>query len=186
MSRNLMILSCLFAGAVLGWSPLPDTFALETTTSRYDAATRPLRLETVLSLVETEHPLLHGSRTEKLEAQGKLLKALGAFEPILVNDLEVERLVKNGQTKNVGFNDTIIQMRHPWGVRGFAGWRTGLGDVEVADLGVQQTNQPLLGIVLPLLRGLGTNPEQGELEKSKLAEQEATLNIQQTRQGCRI
>ncbi|HNP61540.1 MAG TPA: TolC family protein [Nitrospirales bacterium] len=182
MPRNLMTLSCLFAGAVLVWSPLPDTFALETTTSRYDAVTRSLRLETVLSLVETQHPLLHGSRTEKLEAQGKLLKALGAFEPILVNDLEVERLVKDGKTKSVGFNDTMIQMRHPWGLQGFAGWRTGLGDVEVADLGVNQTNQPLLGLVLPLLRGLGTNPEKGELEKSKLAEQEATLHIQQTRQ----
>ncbi|MEO7858902.1 MAG: TolC family protein, partial [Nitrospirales bacterium] len=182
MLRNLLTLSCLFAGAVLFVSPLPDTFALETTTSQYDAATRSLRLETVLSLVETQHPLLHGSRTEKLAAKGKLLKALGAFEPILVNDFEVERLVKDGQTKNVGFNDTMIQMRHPSGLRGFAGWRTGIGDVEVADLGVQRTNQPLLGLVLPLLRGLGTNPEQGELEKSKLAEQEATLNIQQTRQ----
>ncbi|WNM58108.1 TolC family protein [Candidatus Nitrospira allomarina] len=143
---------------------------------------RSLHLETVLTLVETQHPLLHGSRTEKLEAQGKLLKAMGAFEPTLVNDWELERLVKDGQTKSVGFNDTLIQARHPWGIQGFAGWRTGIGDVEVADLGVQRTNQPLLGIVLPLLRGLGTNPERGELEKSKLAEQEATLNIQQTRQ----
>jgi len=181
MPRNLLTRSFLFAGAVLLLFPLPDTVALETTTSP-QAATHPLRLETVLSLVETQHPLLHGSRTEKLEAQGKLLKALGAFEPILVNDLEVERLVKDGKTKSVGFNDTIIRMRHPWGLQGFAGWRTGLGDVEVADLGVNQTNQPLLGLVLPLLRGLGTNPEQGELEKSKLADQEATLHIQQTRQ----
>jgi len=148
MSRNLLTLSCVFAVTVLAVSPLLDSFALEPTTSQY-AATRPLRLETVLSLVETQHPLLHGSRTEKLKAQGKLLKALGAFEPILVNDLEVERLVKNGQTKSVGFNDTILQMRHPWGIQGFAGWRTGLGDVEVADLGIHQTNQPLLGLVLP-------------------------------------
>ncbi|HBP86526.1 MAG TPA: hypothetical protein DD706_02380, partial [Nitrospiraceae bacterium] len=181
MPRNLLTLSCLFVGTVFIVSPLPGTFALEPTISPFSAS-RPLRLETVLSLVETQHPLLHGSRTEKLEAQGKLLKALGAFEPVLVNDLEVERLVKDGQTKSVGFNDTIIQMRHPWGFQGFAGWRTGLGDVEVADLGIQQTNQPLLGLVLPLLRGLGTNPEQGELEKSKLADQEANLHIQQTRQ----
>lgn len=141
-----------------------------------------MRLETVLALVEAHHPLLHGSRTEKLEAQGKLLKAMGAFEPTLVNDWELERLVKDGQTKSVGFNDTLIEARHPWGIRGFAGWRTGIGNVEVADVGIRQTNQPLLGIVLPLLRGLGTNPERGELEKSKLADQEATLNIQHTRQ----
>lgn len=175
-----MTLSYVFASTLLLVFPLSNTLALDTKTSPY-AATQPLRLKTVLSLVETQHPLLHGSRTEKLEAQGKLLKALGAFEPTLVNDFELERLVKDGQTKSVGFNDTIIQMRHPWGLQGFAGWRTGLGDVDVADLGIGN-NQPLLGLVLPLLRGLGTNPESGELEKSKLAEQEATLNIQQTRQ----
>ncbi|MDR4495614.1 MAG: TolC family protein [Nitrospirales bacterium] len=181
MARLTVILLCLSAGlgplAPLLWAA-PE---LEPTPTPHQA-TRSLHLKTVLSLVETHHPLLHGTRTEKLQAQGKLLKAMGAFEPTLVNDTEVERLVKDGQTKNVGFNDTLVQARHPYGVKGFAGWRTGIGDVEVADLGVRGTNQPLLGIVLPLLRGLGTNPERGELEKSKLAEQEADLNIQQTRQ----
>ncbi|MEO8324292.1 MAG: TolC family protein [Nitrospirota bacterium] len=181
MARLSLILLCL-SGIVgvlaphLWAAPGPDTKPAP------HQQTRSLHLETVLALVETHHPLLHGTRTEKMEAQGKLLKAMGAFEPTLVNDWELERLVKDGQTKSVGFNDTLIQARHPWGMRGFAGWRTGIGDVEVADLGVRRTNQPLLGIVLPLLRGLGTNPERGELEKSKLAEQEATLNIQQTRQ----
>lgn len=181
MSRRPVFLFCL--SAVL-WPLAPLLWAapaLEPTPTPH-APPRSLHLKTVLSLVETHHPLLHGTRTEKLQAQGKLLKAMGAFEPTLVNDTEVERLVKDGDTKNVGFNDTLVQARHPLGVRGFAGWRTGIGDVEVADLGVRRTNQPLLGIVLPLLRGLGTNPERGELEKSKLADQEATLNIQQTRQ----
>ncbi|MGP0591625.1 hypothetical protein ACTRXD_03675 [Nitrospira sp. T9] len=41
---------------------------------------------------------------------------MGAFEPTLVNDWELERLVKDGQTKSVGFNDTLIQARHPWGI----------------------------------------------------------------------
>ncbi|MGD9851801.1 MAG: TolC family protein [Nitrospirales bacterium] len=181
MARPHLILLCLsgilgLLPPVLWAAPEPDV-----SPGQHQQA-RSLHLKTVLALVETQHPLLHGTRTEKLQAQGKLLKAMGAFEPTLVNDTELERLVKDGQTKNVGFNDTLIQARHPWGMRGFAGWRTGIGDVEVADLGVRRTNQPLLGIVLPLLRGLGTNPERGELEKSKLAEQEATLNIQQTRQ----
>jgi len=181
MAKPHLILLCL--SGILGLlSPLLWAAPGPGTPPTSHQQSRSLELKTVLSLVETHHPLLHGSRTEKLDAQGKLLKAMGAFEPTLVNDWELERLVKDGQTKNVGFNDTLIQARHPWGVRGFAGWRTGMGDVEVADLGVRRTNQPLLGIVLPLLRGLGTNPERGELEKSKLAEQEATLNIQQTRQ----
>lgn len=181
MPPNFLPLSYLAAVTVLWVFPLSASHALEAPTSP-NGDMQPLRLQRVLSLVETQHPLLHGSRTERLEAQGKLLKALGAFEPTLVNDWELERLVKDGQTKSVGFNDTLIQLRHPWGLQGFAGWRTGIGEVEVADLGIRRTNQPLLGLVLPLLRGLGTNPERGELEKSKLAEQEADLNIQQTRQ----
>jgi outer membrane protein TolC len=181
MPRSFLTLSFLVAGTMLLWPSFSSARSPEAPVApRFTSGT--LSLDRVLSLVEAENPLLHGSRTEKLEAQGKLLKALGAFEPVLVNDWELERLVKDGQTKSVGFNDTFVNLRHPWGIQGFAGWRTGLGDVEVADLGVRRTNQPLLGIVIPLLRGLGINPERATLEKSKLADQEAMLNIQHTRQ----
>ena len=141
-----------------------------------------LSLESVLELVEAHHPLLHGSKTEKIRARGRLLKALGAFEPAFVNDWELERLVKDGKTESVGFNDTFLQVRHPWGISGFAGFRYGLGPVEIADLAINTTNQPLLGIALPLLRGFITNPEHGELQKSRLADQQANLEIDQTRQ----
>ena len=141
-----------------------------------------LSLDKVLDLVEEGHPLLNGSRTEKLRARGRLLKALGAFEPAFVNDWELERLVSDGKTKSVGFNDTVLEVRHPWGISGFAGFRAGLGDVEIADLSVGENNQPLLGIALPLLRGFMINPEHAELKKSKLADKQANLEIQQTRQ----
>ena len=108
---------------------------------------------------------MQGSQTQKTVAAGKLLKALGQFEPNFVNDWELERLVKDGDTKNVGFNDTFVEMRHPWGFKGFAGFRVGLGDVEVADLSVKESNQPLLGIAFPILRGLMTNPETCGTEK---------------------
>ena len=141
-----------------------------------------LTLQEVLIQVEQGHPLLQGSQTQKMVASGKLLKALGAFEPTLVNDWELERLVKDGKTTSVGFNDTFVEMSHPWGVKGFAGFRAGIGDVEVADLDVDTSNQPLLGIAFPLLRGLMTNPAHAELKKSKLATKQAELEIQQTRQ----
>ena len=141
-----------------------------------------LTLQEVLAQVEQGHPLLQGSQTQKMVATGKLLKALGAFEPTLVNDWELERLVKDGNTTSVGFNDTFVEFRHPWGIKGFAGFRTGIGDVEVADLDVDNSNQPLVGIAFPLLRGLMTNPARAELKKSRLAAQQAELEIQQTRQ----
>ncbi len=141
-----------------------------------------LTLDAVLTRVEKGHPLLRGSQTQRMVASGKLLTALGKFEPNLVNDWELERLVKNGKTTSVGFNDTLVELRHPWGIRGFAGFRTGIGDVEVADLGINTSNQPLLGIVLPLLRGFMTNPDHAELMKSSLANKQAEIEIQKTRQ----
>lgn len=141
-----------------------------------------LTLQSVLDRVEKEHPLLQGSKTEKMVANGKVLKALGQFEPRIVNDWELERLAKSGSTESVGFNDTFIEMSHPWGIKGFAGFRVGIGDVEVADLDIDKTNQPLLGIVFPLLRGLVTNPAHAELKKSSLADKQAKLEIQQARQ----
>ena len=141
-----------------------------------------LTLQSVLDRVEKEHPLLQGSKTEKMVANGKVLKALGQFEPRIVNDWELERLAKSGSTESVGFNDTFIEMSHPWGIKGFAGFRVGIGDVEVADFDIDKTNQPLLGIVFPLLRGLVTNPAHAELKKSSLADKQAKLEIQQARQ----
>lgn len=144
--------------------------------------TSVLELQDVLTQVEQGHPLLQGSQTQKMVAAGKVLKALGAFEPTLVNDWELERLVKDGSTTSVGFNDTFVELQHPWGIRGFAGFRAGIGDVEVADVDINNSNQPLLGIVLPLLRGLNTNPAHAELKKSELADKQADLEIQQARQ----
>jgi len=141
-----------------------------------------LTLQSVLTRVEEGHPLLKGSHTEKIVASGKLLRALGEFEPTIVNDWELERVSKQNSTESAGFNDTFIEMRHKSGVRGFAGFRAGIGDVGVADLGFGTSNQPLLGIAIPLLRGLNINPAHAELKKSNLADKQAELEIQQTRQ----
>jgi len=144
--------------------------------------TPALMLDSIFERIEKGHPLLKRTQINRMVAQGKLLKALGKFEPKLVNDWELERLVKNGSTKNVGFNDTLLELKHPSGIKGFVGYRIGIGDVEVADLGVNTTNQPLLGIVIPLLRNFIDNPANAELKKSSLADRQAQLEIQQARQ----
>ena len=167
-------------GLALGFVP---AWGKETAVATPESTpTSILTLQDVLTHVEQGHPLLQGSQTQKMVAAGKVLKALGAFEPNFVNDWELERLVKDGTTKSVGFNDTFVEMRHPWGIKGFAGFRAGIGDVEIADLDINTSNQPLLGIVFPMLRGLMTNPANAELKKSELAQRQAELEIQQTRQ----
>ncbi len=167
---------------LMGFSFTPLGAEVDKSGPLEDTPQSVLALHDVLRRVEQGHPLLQGSQTQKMVAAGKVLKALGAFEPTLVNDWELERLVKDGSTKSVGFNDTFVEMRHPWGIKGFAGFRAGIGDVQVADLAVNNKNQPLLGIVLPLLRGLRTNPAHAELQKSELADKQADLEIQQARQ----
>jgi outer membrane protein TolC len=147
----------------------------------------PLTLDEVLTWVDRAHPLLKGAGTEKIVAKGKLLRALGAFEPTLVNDTEAERFIPSTGPQNsrtVGFNDTLIEARHPWGFRGSAGLREVInGPAKIPDLGFNNNNnQVLLGGFIPLLRGLVTNPENAELQRSSLADPKADNQIAQTRQ----
>jgi len=142
----------------------------------------PLTLEEVLARVDRSHPLLKGSGTEKIVARGRLLRALGAFEPALVNDWELERLVKSGSTVSVGFNDSFLDVRHPSGIRTIGGFRVGIGPIQIADLAVNGTNQPIMGFSMPLLRGLMVNPENAELQRSGLADPRADIQVAQTRQ----
>lgn len=147
----------------------------------------PLTLAEVLETIDRSHPLLQGSGTEKVVARGKLLKALGQFEPQAVIDTEVERFIPSfppGQnTKTAGFNDYFLDVRHPSGLRGLAGYRQAIGaDAKIPDLKFGQNQQLLIGASIPLLRGLLVNPENAELERSGLADPKADIQIAQTRQ----
>ncbi len=143
----------------------------------------PLTLPEVLAWVDRSHPLLQGAGTEKIVARGKFLRALGAFEPTLVNDYELERLVtKDGKTVSVGFNDSFLDVRHPSGARAIGGFRAGVGPIQIADLAINGTNQPLMGFFLPLLRGFMVNADNAELQRSGLADPKAEVQIAQTRQ----
>jgi len=148
----------------------------------------PLSVDEIHAWIDRSHPLLKGAGTEKIMARGKMLKALGAFEPNVVNDTELERFVSssnpNAGTQTVGFNDTLVEARHPWGFRGSAGIREVIdGPARIPDLGFNGgNNQVILGGFFPLLRGLMVNPENAELQRSELADPRADIRIAQTRQ----
>jgi len=147
----------------------------------------PLSVEEIQAWIDRSHPLLRGANTEKVMARGKMLKALGAFEPTLINDTELERFIKRADpgkgTQTAGFNDTLIEARHPWGFRYGAGVRQAIGDAVIPDLSFGNGNQQvLLGGFFPLLRGLMVNPENAELQRSELANPRAEVQISQTRQ----
>ncbi len=175
----LMIATC-----ALCWLPGGSVAADDTVKSR-PLLPIPLSLNEVLAWIDRSHPLLKGAGTEKVSARGKMLKALGAFEPILVNDTEIERFIDKGttHTQSGGFNDTLIEARTPFGFRGSAGFRQAIGDAKIPDLSFGNgSQQVLLGGFLPLLRGLMVNPENAELQRSELADPRAEVKISQTRQ----
>jgi len=148
----------------------------------------PLSVEEIHAWIDRTHPLLRGAGTEKVMARGKMLKALGAFEPILTNATEIERFISSSNptagTQTKGFNDTILEARHPWGFRGSAGIRDVIGGpAKIPDLGFNNDrNQVVLGAFFPLLKGLMMNPENAELQRSGLADPRAEVQISQTRQ----
>lgn len=182
-----IVLFVLFAVLLSGW-PVP----LSAGAGNGDPKARPLppiplSLGEVLAWIDRSHPLLLGAGTEKLAARGKMLKALGAFEPSLVNDMELERFVSSSRpdrgSQTVGFNDTFLDVRHQSGIRGSAGLRQAIGDAQIPDLGFNNNRQQLLlGGFIPLLRGLMVNPENAELQRSGLADPRADIEIAQTRQ----
>ncbi len=146
----------------------------------------PLSLDELHAWIDRSHPLLKGAGTEKVMARGKMLKALGAFDPVFVNDTELERFISRTSpqlgTQTVGFNDTVLEARHPSGVRGSIGYRRAIGDAVIPDLAFGANNQLILGGFFPLLRGLMTNPENAEMQRSELADPRADIKIAQTRQ----
>jgi outer membrane protein TolC len=145
----------------------------------------PLSVDEIHAWIDRSHPLLKGAGTEKVMARGKMLKALGAFEPVLINDTELERFISSTNpqkgTQTVGFNDTLVEARHPWGFRASAGIREAIGEARIPDLAFGN-NQVILGGFFPLLRGLMMNPENAELKRSELADPRADVKIAQTRQ----
>ena len=168
----LLLPAILCAGQAVEVAPLPPV---------------PFSLDELHSRIDRTHPLLRGAGAQKTVARGQMLKALGAFEPTLVNDTELERFISSTEpskgTQTVGFNDTLVEALHPLGFRGSAGFRQAIGDARIPDLSFGDGNQQVvLGGFFPLLRGLMVNPERAELQRSELAAPRAEITIIQTRQ----
>ncbi|OGW89273.1 MAG: transporter [Nitrospirae bacterium RIFCSPLOWO2_12_FULL_63_8] len=181
------VLFAVFTVLLSGWLAPPASGAEADAPRQKPLPAIPLSLNEVLAWIDRSHPLLQGAGTEKVSARGKMLRALGAFEPTLVNDMEMERFISSTRpdkgTQTVGFNDTFLDLRHQSGIRGSAGIRQSIGTATIPDLGFDNNNQQvLLGGFIPLLRGLMVNPENAELQRSGLADPRADIEIAQTRQ----
>ena len=100
------------------------------------ARTAPLTIEEVLARIELTHPLLSATGLERAQARARILKALGAWEPRLKNDVEVDRFQTYNLTNATGvpntltggYSDTVLKVGHPYGFSLFGGIRNGFGD----------------------------------------------------------
>jgi outer membrane protein TolC len=185
--------------------PVHDSSALKAQSAR----TEPLTISEVLARIELTHPLLRATGVERMEARAKILKALGAWEPLFKNTTRASRIqAYNFLIPNViatgGFNDTKLELGHPWGFRVTGGIRNGFGDRQItADvteatgaqgleagtigyipdpLGFYGLQQMIFGGEFHLLRGFMMNDEYAEFQKAELAGPQAEIHVAQKRQ----
>ncbi len=191
MAALLLVILILLPVATLA-EPVHDSSALKAQSAR----TEPLTISEVLARIELTHPLLRATGVERMQARAKILKALGAWEPTFKNRTEADRyqswnfLAFVNETTG-GFNDSLIQMGHPWGFNLHGGIRNGFGDrtsqgahVLLANDGLlfYHNQQILVGGEAHLLRGFMMNEEYADFQKAELAGPQAEIAVAQKRQ----
>jgi len=164
--------------------------------SAQSARTEPLTITEVFARIELAHPLLRATGTERAQARAKILKALGAWEPVVKNRTEADRyqswnFLAFVNTTTGGYNDTLLEVGHPWGFKVHGGIRSGFGDrlnqeshavIPSDGLLFWQNQEILVGGEGHMLRGLVINDEYAELQKAQLAGPLAEIHVAQKRQ----
>ena len=203
----LLLISLMIVPAVVAAEP----HAAASAPSAESIRTAPLTIEEVLARIELTHPLLRATGLERAQARAKVLKALGAWEPRLRNEVEMDRYVTYNLTNvsgipNVltsGYSDTMLKVAHPYGIEVFGGIRNGFGDhatlngsggpilrrVTTGPVAFPQDFQLfwpqqmlIVGGAINLLRGFMINEEYAEFQQAELAGPQAEVKVAQKRQ----
>ncbi len=202
----LLLFSLIMVSETALAEPVIDSSAVQAQSTR----TAPLTIEEVLARIELTHPFLRATGLERARARAKVLKALGAWEPKVRNELEVDRYqtynltnVSGVNTLTAGYNDTMLKVGHPWGWEIYAGVRNGLGDRSTLggfdgvrpqrivspavaipqDLqGFYPQQMAIIGGAFNLLRGFMVNEEYAEFQQAELAGPQAEVKVAQKRQ----
>jgi outer membrane protein TolC len=173
--------------------PVSDSKTVQAQSTR----TEPLTIGEVLARIELTHPLLRAMGAEREKARAKILKALGAWEPALKNYTQVERYNTWNLTTafdipsqhTAAYDDSTIEVGHPWGFTVEGGLRSGFGDRGNSrisfppDLLLTYPNQHFyFGGNAHLLRGLIINEENARFQQAELSEPQAEIAVAQKRQ----
>ena len=206
-----MILLLLFSLMMVPTNALAEPVMDSSVVRAQSARTAPLTIEEVLARIELTHPLLQATGLERAQARAKVLKALGAWEPRVRNELEFDRYQTYNLTNasgapnhlSAGYVDTFLKIGHPWGWEIFGGIRNVFGDhatlsgqvgngdrnVVTPSIAVPQDFQLFypqqMGIVggkLNLLRGFMVNEEFAQFQQAEVAGPQAEVKVAQKRQ----
>jgi outer membrane protein TolC len=204
----LLLFSLMIVPATTLAEPVLDSSAVQAQSTR----TAPLTISEVLARIELTHPLLQATGLERAHARAKALKALGAWEPKVRNEIEFDRYQTFNLTNvsgapnhlSSGYNDTYLKIGHPWGWEFFAGIRSVFGDH--ATLMGDDTNSPVRnvqspGVAIPqdlqlfypqqmmlfggkfnILRGFMVNEEFAQFQQAEVAGPQAEVKVAQKRQ----
>jgi len=206
MAALLFVILTLLPVTALA-QPVHDASALKAQSTR----TAALTIEEVLARIELTHPLLRATGLERTQARAKMLKSLGAWEPKLRNEVEVDRFQTYNLTNasgvpntlTAGYSDTMLKIGHPYGLEAFTGIRNGFGDCTAIsgegpsftgcagtgpvaiptdnELFYSQQNI-IFGGSMNLLRGFMINDEYAAYQQAELAGPQAEVKVAQKRQ----
>ncbi len=205
----ILLLLCLLM--MVPVTVMAEPHGAASVSSAESVRTAPLTIEEVLARIELTHPLLRATGLERTQARAKVLKALGAWEPKLRNELEYDRIITWNLTftngfpnfQSIGYNDTFIKVAHPYGFSIFSGIRSGFGDHGILsastgtiprtpeggpiampqDLQLFYAQQSMVfGGAFNLLRGFMINEEYAEFQQAELAGPQAEVKVAQKRQ----
>jgi outer membrane protein TolC len=192
---------------------LAESSTIETSAATAPAVrTTPLTIEEVLARIELTHPLLRATGLERAQARARILKALGAWEPKVRNEVEFDRYQTFNLTNvsgvpnhlSSGYDDLFLKLGHPWGWNLFLGIRNVFGDHATllgdnTNLPVRNVQSPavavpqdlqlfypqqmmIVGGKLNFLRGFMINEEYAEFQQAELSEPQAEIKVAQKRQ----
>lgn len=133
----------------------------------------PLTLEEVLKQVDAYYPKLRGADAERQSFAAKRLSKQGAFDTAVSFSTDYLAYNSSGTLKTGTTNDIVVEVPTRYGPKFFAGARLNLGSVKAPDSSTGSFGEYLLGVKLPLLRGLGINEKAAQEQQALLGERVA-------------
>ncbi|MCS6915702.1 MAG: TolC family protein [Myxococcales bacterium] len=143
-------------------------------------AQEPLLPEEVIESVQRAFPLVEAARRDLAAAEGTLLSARGAFDPVLRARGTLQPL---GYYRN-GRLDALVEQATPlWGLSLFAGYRLALGSYPSYDgkLLTNDEGEVRGGLVLPLLRNGPIDRRRAGIRQAEQGQQAADMGLAQAR-----